>query len=186
MITDDILLSYNNISNQWEISVNNILRGTLESTSDCPTGFTWIDEGNPTIFSTTSTICPTPIPNPCEITPTPTPSATCCITPTPSKPCPPIPEPDCLVEISSCYTILTYRVVDVCLNKITLDRPTPDFSYLGSDCYARTIVYPPTLTSLYDSVTPMNHWSNDVINFETVCYTDEFDVKVWKYEYSLV
>jgi hypothetical protein len=128
---------------------------------------------------------PTPTstnPFPCESpTPTPTPSATCCVTPTPSRACPPIPEPDCLINISSCYSILTFKVVDVCLNlnRITLDRPTPDFSYLNTNCYAKAIVYPPNLTSLYDSVTPANHWSDNVINFESTCYIDELNVKIW-------
>jgi hypothetical protein len=35
------------------------------------------------------------------------------------------------------------------------------------------------MTTLYDSITPAPHWSTDVINFETVCDIDEFDVKIW-------
>jgi hypothetical protein len=35
------------------------------------------------------------------------------------------------------------------------------------------------MTSLYDSITPSRHWNDDVINFESVCYTDAFDVKIW-------
>ena len=81
--------------------------------------------------------------------------------------------------MSSCYTILTYKIIDICGTQITLDRPTPDFSMFDDCCYARTIVYPPTMTSLYDSVTPTPHWKDDVINFESVCDTDQFDVKVW-------
>jgi hypothetical protein len=69
--------------------------------------------------------------------------------------------------------------VDVCLTNITLDRTTPDFSYLSSDCYARVIVYPSGMTEIYDSVTPFQHFPYDVINFESVCYTDQFDVKIW-------
>jgi hypothetical protein len=81
--------------------------------------------------------------------------------------------------MSSCYTILTYRIVDVCLDNITLDRSTPDFTYLSGDCYARVIVYPSGMTEIYDSVTPSQHFPYDVINFESVCYTDQFDVKIW-------
>jgi YVTN family beta-propeller protein len=112
-------------------------------------------------------------------TPTPTPSATFCPTPTPSKACPPPPPPDCVVDTRSCYPILTYRITDVCFNTITLDRPTPDFSFLLGPCYARTIIYPPSMVSFYDSYTPRPHWNDNVINFESVCYTDEFDVKIW-------
>ena len=128
---------------------------------------------------------PTPTPTPsatftCETpTPTPTPSATFCPTPTPSRACPPPPPPDCLTKISSCYSILTYRITSVCLGEITLDRPTPDFSNLSNDCYARMIVYPQNMTQIYDSITPRPHWRDNVINYESVCYTDEFDVKVW-------
>ena len=128
---------------------------------------------------------PTPTPTstnlfPCDSpTPTPTPSATFCITPTPSNACPQPAPPDCVVTLESCYPILTYKIVGVCLNTLTLDRATPDFSYLGNDCYARTIIYPPNMTEIYDSITPFRHWNDNVINFESVCYTDQFDVKVW-------
>jgi hypothetical protein len=90
-----------------------------------------------------------------------------------------VPEPDCVVSIKSCYPILTYRVTKVCDNIITLDRETPDYSDLLPIYFARVIVYPPTLTTIYDSITPSNHWSDSVINFESVCYTDQFDVKIW-------
>jgi hypothetical protein len=35
------------------------------------------------------------------------------------------------------------------------------------------------MTELYDSVTPSPHWDNDVINYETICDVDQFDVKIW-------
>jgi hypothetical protein len=135
--------------------------------------------------STTINTSPTPTPTPsatftCE-TPTPTPSlsATFCPTPTPSRACPPPPPPDCLMSLNSCYSVLTYKIISVCLGEITLDRPTPDFSHLSSECYARMIVYPPNMQTIYDSITPSRHWNDNVINFESICYTDEFDVKVW-------
>ena len=31
----------------------------------------------------------------------------------------------------------------------------------------------------YDSVTPNSHWNQNVINFESLCSTDESDVKIW-------
>lgn len=135
---------------------------------------------SPTIGSSpTPTPTSTPL-DPCASpTPTPTPSATFCPTPTPSNACPATPPPNCVVSISSCYPILTYRIVNVCQNTITLDRATPDFSYLGSDCFARTIIYPSKITEIYDSITPFRHWNDNVINFESICYTDQFDVKIW-------
>ena len=113
---------------------------------------------------------------PCH-SPTPTP------TPTPSNCTDPTPKPisnDCFMSMSSCYPMLTYRVVDFCNDSITLDRPTPDYSNITfAGCYARLIVYPKQMTDLYDSVTPLDHYADDIINFESVCGVDEFNVKIW-------
>ena len=144
-------------------------------------------DGNSSICSTgpspltptpTPTMTPTPTLDACRIDPTPTPSATCCVT-TPTG-CTPTPVINTFISVSSCYNILTYKIVDICLNVVTVDRNTPDYSYVSSGCsYVSALVYPPNMTDLYDSVTPANHWSTDVINFESVCTTDEFDVNVW-------
>jgi hypothetical protein len=127
---------------------------------------------------------PTPTPtkntNPC-ITPTrtPTPTRTSC-TPKQINICQPTPEPFCLMNMYSCYSILTYKIVDVCENLIKLDRPTPNFTMLSNnECIARTLIYPSNMQSLYDSTTPMKHWNEDVVDFESICGTDEFDVKIW-------
>jgi hypothetical protein len=133
--------------------------------------------------SPSSTIVITPTPslsatNPCASpTPTPTPSATPCLTPTPSSQCPLPSDPNCEMNIASCYPILTYKIISVCENEITLDRKLPYFGNILGDCYGRVIIYPPNMTSLYDSITPRPHWSDDVINFESICDTDQFDVK---------
>jgi len=143
----------------------------------------WDDcEAEPIVTPTpTPTPTATPYVDPCATpTPTPTPTDTPCPTLTPTKPCPAPPPPVCLMEMYSCYSILTYRIVAICENKITLDRPTPDFFRLANtQCVARTIIYPPNMKTIYDSVTPRPHWSDDVINFESVCDIDEFDVKIW-------
>ena len=115
----------------------------------------------------TSPICLTP-------TPTPTASPTCSTTPLPT----PTP-PNCEMSMSSCYPILTYKIINICNNYYTLDRPTPDFSNFSSGCFARALVYPPNMTTIYDSVTPNSHWNQNVINFESLCSTDESDVKIW-------
>ena len=133
-------------------------------------------------ISVTPTSTPTPTPTPsydaCKIYPTPTPTSSCCVT-NPTG-CTPTPLINSFVNVNSCYNILTYRIVDICLNVVTLDRATPNYSYIVSGCsYVRTLVYPPNMTDLYDSITPSPHWNTDVINYESVCNTDEFDVKVW-------
>jgi hypothetical protein len=131
----------------------------------------------------TPTKTPTPTPTPsydaCQPpNPTPTPSSTCCV-PTPTG-CTPTPIVKTFVNVDSCYNILTYKVVDVCLDVVTLDRNTPDYSYINSACtYVRVLFYPPNMSNLYDSITPSEHWKNNIIDFESICYTDEFDVKVW-------
>ena len=140
----------------------------------------------PTITPTSGyTTTPTPTPTttnqyPCESpTPTPSISATFCPTPTPSKVCPKPPDPNCLMFMFGCYPILTYRIVDVCLNEVTLDRELPNFGIFASGCYARVLVYPEKFTDLYDSITPLAHWSEDVINYETTCAVDQLNVRVW-------
>ena len=132
---------------------------------------------------TTQTPTPTPSVTPnitgCTPTPTPTPTKTPCLTPSSSSVCPLPPMADCYMSINSCYPMMTYRIVAYCNNVITVDRNLPDFSSFSGSCYSRTLIYPSNMTSLYDSITPAPHWNTDVINFETVCDIDEFDVKIW-------
>jgi hypothetical protein len=136
------------------------------------------DLGTPITPTPTPTPTVTPTYDECVVYPTPTPSSTCCLTPTPS--CGPEPITECVMSVSNGYTILTYKIINICDNQITVDRPFPNFSNLTKDCYyARTLIYPPNMTSLYDSITPSQHWSDDIINFESICTTDEFDVKIW-------
>jgi len=131
-----------------------------------------------------TTQTPTPTPSAtytfeCSASPTPTPTKTPCLTPSSSSVCPLPPMADCFMSINSCYPMMTYRIVAYCNNVITVDRNLPDFSSFSGSCYSRTLIYPSNMTTLYDSITPAPHWSTDVINFETVCDIDEFDVKIW-------
>ena len=135
----------------------------------------------------TSELTPTPTPTPsvtlsdicASSTPTPTPTRTPCLTPSPTAVCP-LPEPpSCEKMMFSCYPTLTYRIINVCQDKLTLDRPTPDYTNFSVNCIARALIYPPKMTPLYDSFTPEPHWSKSVIDFESVCDTDQFDVKIW-------
>jgi len=136
----------------------------------------------PTI-SPSQTVSATPTPSPTDPcaspTPTPTPTRTPCLTPTPTPQCPLPPEPECFMPLNSCYTILTYKIVDVCQDTITLDRPTPDYTYFPLNCYSRVLIYPSSMTQVYDSITPAPHWGEQVIDFESICDTDQFDVKIW-------
>ena len=139
--------------------------------------------------SPTSTLYQTPTPtptpsstngDPCDSpSPTPTPTKTPCVSPSASPLCPPPPPVDCTKNVFSCFPILTYRIIDVCGNILTLDRSTPDFTELSVDCVARALIYPPQMVPLYDSFTPRPHWNDSVIDFESVCDTDQFDVKIW-------
>jgi len=136
--------------------------------------------------SPASTVTPTPTPsstsgtiNCASPTPTPTPTHTPCLSPTPIPVCPPTPLPECYMNFNSCYLILTYRIIEVCENLITLDRNTPDYCNISPDCCARVLVYPPNMTSQYDSYTPRPHWADNVIDFESICDIDQFNVKIW-------
>jgi len=134
-----------------------------------------------TTTTTTSTSTTTTTTNPCTtLPPSTTTTTTCNVTPTPINLCPPTPPPYCTVDVYSCYQMMTYKITGVCnTTQIFLDREVPDFSCLSGSCYARTIIYPGKMTELYDSYTPWNHWNSSVINYDSVCYTDEFDVKIW-------
>ena len=131
----------------------------------------------------TPTPTPTPsgtIGNPClSPTATPTPTKTPCITVSNSPLCPPPPPADCQKNVFSCFPILTYKIVAVCGSLLTLDRSTPNYTDLSFDCIARALIYPPQMVPLYDSFTPEPHWAKSVIDFESVCDTDQFDVKIW-------
>ena len=133
--------------------------------------------------SLTSTPNPTPTPSstdPClSPTPTPTPTQTPCLSPTPIPVCPPTPTPDCLTNMYSCYLMLTYRIIDVCEDVLTLDRSLPDYRSFSPDCFARVIVYPPSMTVQYDTYTPRPHWADNVIDFESICDIDQFNVQIW-------
>ena len=126
---------------------------------------------------------PTPTPSATDAcaspTPTPTLTATPCLSPTPIPTCPAPPAPECYMHMNSCFLILTYRIIDVCDNLITLDRKTPNYCEISPDCCARVVVYPPNMTTQYDSYTPRPHWADNVIDFESVCDLDQFNVKIW-------
>jgi hypothetical protein len=137
--------------------------------------------------TSTSVLTPTPTPTPSSTlvypcntsTPTPTPTSTVCLSPTPKIDCTPTPLPECVTQITNCYPILTYKIVSICGSLIELDRPTPDYSVFLPGCYGRILIYPSDMFEIYDSVTPRQHWKDDVINFESICDTDQFDVKIW-------
>jgi hypothetical protein len=189
----NLIYSGSNLVNDGVPSVGDFITifydGKWETNSTCvnlptptPTATTTV---TPTPTSTEN-LTPTPTPTPsstytieCTPTATATPTKTPCLTPSSSPACPPPPPPDCLMSMESCYPIMTYRIVEVCENLITVDRNLPDFSNFSGSCYSRTIIYPPKMTSIYDSITPAPHWSDDVINFESVCDIDQFDVKIW-------
>jgi hypothetical protein len=62
---------------------------------------------------------------------TPSPTRTPCLTPSPSAACP-LPEPpSCEKMMFSCYPTLTYRIINVCQDKLKLDRPLYELSIWG-------------------------------------------------------
>jgi hypothetical protein len=184
----DGYMSLPNTYNSWDIvgATNNTCYTVNYPLDGTPTLFwnnTYYGNGDCTSCNSIYPCGVTPTPTPtsgfnCFPPVTPTPSSTFCVTQEPYY-CPPPKPANCEMAVTSCYTILTYKIVDICGKTFTLDRPTPDFSMFSDCCYARTIIYPPNMNTIYDSVTPMPHWKEDVIDFESVCDRDQFDVKVW-------
>jgi len=166
-IGDFITIYYDGLA-KYDCSCDNLPTPTPTATI----GTTPTLTNTPTASNTNLDPCASP-------TPTPTPSATPCLTPS-NKPVCPIPsDPSCVKPVHSCFPILTYRIIDICENNVTLDRPTPNYIGLSTYCFGRVLVYPPNMTTIYDSITPRPHWADDVINFESICDVDQFDVKVW-------
>ena len=166
-IGDFITIYYDGLA-KYECSCINLPTPTPTATI----GTTPTLTNTPTASNTNSDPCASP-------TPTPTPSATPCLTPSNKPVCPIPPDPSCVKPAHSCFPILTYRITDICENNVTLDRPTPNYIGLSTYCFGRILVYPPNMTTIYDSITPRPHWADDVINFESICDIDQFDVKVW-------
>jgi hypothetical protein len=77
--------------------------------------------------------------------------------------------------------ILTYKIQEVSLPSVTLDRPTPDYSTIASGgLYARVFIYPSGMTALYDTVTPAPYWQTDTLNFESPCdVTNRENTLIW-------
>ena len=79
----------------------------------------------------------------------------------------------------SCYPVMTYQVTFYDGTYIGLDRPLPDYTSLSPTTNSRLMFYPSGMTELYDTITPAGHWNDDVINYESLCYTDQISSLVW-------
>ena len=77
------------------------------------------------------------------------------------------------------YPILTYRIQDINPSvgttgttsyMLTLDRAVPDYTSIAPvGSYARALIYPSSMTQLYDTITPAPYWQTDTLNFESPC-----------------
>lgn len=75
------------------------------------------------------------------------------------------------------YPMLVYKVTDVKVNTVTLDRNVPNFS--GEPGYSRVIIYPSGMIGLYDYPTPESYWNQNTVMFESFC-TDPLEyTTVW-------
>lgn len=143
-----------------------------ESVCNTATTYTFSAGDFITIYYQTDTSCS------CTYTPI---SGTCTPPYYPFNPCPPVPPTDrnCLLSFQSCNPILTYRIVEVNGNVLTLDRNVPNYTTLGTTGNIRALVYPSGMTNFYDSATPEPHWNQDTLNFQSQCDADLFNVNVW-------
>jgi len=158
-----------------DISTLNFNQNTITLSEDvCNTASTYTFSAGDfvTIYYQTDTNCS------CTYTPS---SGTCAPPYSPYNPCPPVPPTDrnCLLSFQSCNPILTYRIVSVAGNTLTLDRDVPDYVHIGTSGNIRVMVYPSGMTNFYDSTTPEEHWNQDVLNFQSVCDIDLFNVNIW-------
>ena len=80
--------------------------------------------------------------------------------------------------VETCQPVLFYNVKFVGGNIISLDRPLPDFDNSGILGYARLFFYYNNVTN-YDLPTPMNYYTDSVINYESICYPTDGFVRVW-------
>jgi len=90
----------------------------------------------------------------------------------------------CTCSYETCHPILTFKVMsivpggcggDLC---ITLDRIPPDLNTMGYLGFGRAFFHPSGMTG-YDVSTPLNYWSQSVINYESICTPDDGYVKIW-------
>jgi hypothetical protein len=88
------------------------------------------------------------------------------------------------------YPILTYRIQNISpsvgttgttLFTLTLDRNVPDYSSIAvNGNMARVLVYPSSMTQLYDTITPEPYWQTDTLNFESPCdVSNREDTLIW-------
>jgi len=82
--------------------------------------------------------------------------------------------------INACHPILTYQVqsYNSGTGQLVVDRLLPNLNALGYTGQGRLFFYPSGMTG-YDLPTPMNYWSDSVINYESVCTPEDGLVKVW-------
>lgn len=85
-------------------------------------------------------------------------------------------DPNC-TTVNANYQSMTYRITGGTAPTFQLDRNLPNYAAVGGA--GRVFMFPSGLTPYYDSYTPSPHWYDDVIDFESVCTTDAFDVKIW-------
>ena len=80
----------------------------------------------------------------------------------------------------ACSPTQIYKVVswNSSSNTVTLDRPLPGLNISNYTGIIRAYFYLSGASS-YDVPTPLNNWSQSVINFESVCTPDDGIVKVW-------
>ena len=78
----------------------------------------------------------------------------------------------------ACSPTQIYKVTAVNGTTVTLDRPLPGLKISNYTGTIRAYFYYSGVSS-YDVPTPLNNWSDSVINFESVCTPDDGIVKVW-------
>lgn len=84
-----------------------------------------------------------------------------------------------VAPINNNYPVLTYKVVNVNGDTITVDRNLPDLNGMGFSGNVRVIFYPGDVNEIYDTLTPEDFWNGNAVNFECNGDTNGRFVKIW-------
>jgi len=77
------------------------------------------------------------------------------------------------------YPVLFYKILSINGLNLNLDRPLPDLqdlNYPGG--FAKAFIIPSDFRG-YDVPTPINYWSESVINYESLCTPNDGFVNIW-------
>ena len=78
------------------------------------------------------------------------------------------------------YPVLFYKILAINGLTLSLDRPLPNLQDLNYPSgFAKAFIISGDFSSYYDVPTPINYWSESVINYESLCTPYDGFVNIW-------